>query len=349
MSQEEKNKQIILFGDFIEFLRTHGYPIGVDTHLKINRILERVEEGFPAESLKTLLSPIFANSSQQQEDFYQLFDSFFERYQSHSAFISPPPDPPSEDENLVRRPGMLGILARRRYYLSLQIILVLALGFIGVQGIDCYIKTGRIQGAAYCVLGLNDPFIIPQDTLVVTETPGILEEDKNDPNLTTSDENPEETNDQSLSERLPLENGKPIGEDISDLKAGIFQQYGPLVKVLLIVIIITAFLFYEFYWRNKRKFFLLKERSKSPPFIWTINRDPKDFKLYSEQQFFEASRKLREREPVQSQELDLDKTIDETLETGGYPSLQFKSKSRPPEYLVLIEKQSTRDHQAMLF
>ena len=185
--------------------------------------------------------------------------------------------------------------------------------------------------------------------MVVTETPGINDEGSIGSDIKATDEETDTGNDQALSKRLPLENGKPIHEDISDLKADTFQKYGPLVKFLLIVIIITAFLFYEFYWRNKRKFFLLKERSKSPPFIWTINRDQKDFKLYSEQQFFEASRKLREREPVQSQELDLDKTIDETLDSGGYPSLQFKAKSRPPEYLVLIEKQSTRDHQAMLF
>ena len=80
MAKKTSHNTIILFEEFIEFLRYNGFSVGVDTHLRVNRVLESLDESFPAEKLKTILAPVMAHSPQQQEEFYRLFDSYFARY-----------------------------------------------------------------------------------------------------------------------------------------------------------------------------------------------------------------------------------------------------------------------------
>ena len=264
MSQEGKNSNIILFEDFIEFLRTHGYPIGVDTHLKVSRIIESLGAGEPPEKLKTLLAPIFANNTQQQEEFYQLFDAFFEKYEADLALghdSSKPFRMPSEP---VKTPGMLKIWSKRRYYLVIQIILMIGVGYLGVQGIDCYVKTGSPQGAAYCVLGLKDPFINRQDTAVIAGIP--VDTTGNQTNQIPEVGNDNDKPPSPLTKQIPLEKGKPIPQNINNLKADVLQQYGFLLKILIVLAIITAFFFYESYWRNKKKLYLIRERTKKTSF-----------------------------------------------------------------------------------
>ena len=48
-------------------------------------------------------------------------------------------------------------------------------------------------------------------------------------------------------------------------------------------------------------------------------------------------------------QLDIDRTIAATIESLGYPEFRYKFASKLPEYLILIERSSFRDHQAQLF
>lgn len=346
MSQENQHTHLILFEDFIMFLRNNGYPVGVDTHLQVQQLLEELGAGFPAERLKTLLAPVFANSTEQQETFYRLFDDFFENYQAGLPYEPEPEQPVVATPPSQAPSGMLRFLSRRRSYLIVQLVLILGLGYLGVQAIDCYIKTGNIQNASYCLLGISNPFQ-RADSLGGMEVNMPDESLPDNPFLETT--TAKDTLLNQLTAQLPLKKSGLIREDISDLKAGLFQQYGPLLKILLIIAIITAFIFYESYWYNRKKLFLIKERGKMPPYVWTIRTSHKDFQLYTEQKFFEASRRLREREPGEVADLNVDKSISQTVEKGGFPSPAYDPRSRPPEYLVLIAKQCARDHQAMLF
>lgn len=344
MSSKNQHNNLILFEDFIEFLRSKGYSVGVDTHVKVQHLLKELGDGYPAERLKTLLAPVLVSSDDQQEEFYRLFDDFFEKYQgdiSNASFTT------IGEQNPKSSPasGMLKVLSRRRYYLLIQFLLILGIGYLGVQGIDCYIRTGNIQGASYCLLGLSNPFQAT-DSLGGVE---IVENDSVNSQLINSLSSREDSAFENLSRQLPLEPTGPIREDISDLKAGILQQYGPLLKILIIVAIVTAFFFYESYWYNRKRLHQINERSKLPPYVWNIQTEKKGFKLYTEQNFFEATRKLRRRQQADQSDLDVDKSIEKTVETGGFPSIRYEPRSRPPEYLILVEKHSANDHQAMLF
>lgn len=60
-------------------------------------------------------------------------------------------------------------------------------------------------------------------------------------------------------------------------------------------------------------------------------------------------RPLREKEPVGAEEWDIPKTIDQTIRSGGVPQFRRKRRKQAPQYLLLIEQKSARDHLAGLY
>ncbi|MEZ4826489.1 MAG: WG repeat-containing protein [Bacteroidia bacterium] len=353
MPLENPHNNFIPFEEFISFLRSNGFPVGVDTHLRVQRLLEELGSTYPADRLKTLLAPVFAHSTEEQEIFYRLFDDFFENDPAALIRNYLPPSDNGQSSESPGPSGMLQFLSRRRSYLLLQIFLLLGMGYLGVQGIDCYIKTGNIQQAAYCILGIQNPFHTNNTPYQIPDSLAGMEVNVPDSTFQSSGY-PEILGDKDslhspVTRQIPLEDTGLIREDISDLKAGLFQQYGPLVKVLFMFTLVMAFFFYESYWRNRRKLLMLEDRSKLPPYSWNVHSPRPDFHLYTEQKFFEATRRLREREHGEMSDLNIDKSISQTVAEGGYPTPAFDPRSRPPEYLVLISKQNARDHQAMLF
>lgn len=68
----------LVFGDFLESLRLHGFTIGVGHHLRLQKLLSRVGPECQPHELKTLLCPIFATDEREQTRFYEEFDEFFD-------------------------------------------------------------------------------------------------------------------------------------------------------------------------------------------------------------------------------------------------------------------------------
>lgn len=60
-------------------------------------------------------------------------------------------------------------------------------------------------------------------------------------------------------------------------------------------------------------------------------------------------RPLREKEPLGAEDWDIPQTIDKTIRAGGVPQFQRKRRKQAPQYLLLIEQKSVRDHLAGLY
>lgn len=63
---------------------------------------------------------------------------------------------------------------------------------------------------------------------------------------------------------------------------------------------------------------------------------------------FRLADALRRRQEGLRQEVDVPKTLDATIAGGGYPSLQFRSTTRPSDYLFLVDEQNDSSHQGRL-
>ena len=83
---------ILPFDELLTELRLQGFAIGVDSHIRLNRFLNRWHEGEEKDltRLRTQLSTILAHTKADQERFCQHFDRFVERhtYEPPSATTS---------------------------------------------------------------------------------------------------------------------------------------------------------------------------------------------------------------------------------------------------------------------
>ncbi|HTG16225.1 MAG TPA: tetratricopeptide repeat protein, partial [Blastocatellia bacterium] len=70
---------------------------------------------------------------------------------------------------------------------------------------------------------------------------------------------------------------------------------------------------------------------------------------FESEQFHTAARLMCRRQVDEYYRLDVDASIASTIDALGYPSFRYKAASKMPDYLVLIERASFRDHQAQLF
>lgn len=66
-------------------------------------------------------------------------------------------------------------------------------------------------------------------------------------------------------------------------------------------------------------------------------------------ELYRLARILRLRQEGVRQELDLPATIQQTIEGGGFPAVQFRRTTVPPNYLFLIDEQAPNSHQAQLY
>lgn len=72
-----QNTYKVPFEEFVSYLRERDFQIGVDTYLKVKHLVNSLHGDFDPSRLKFLLCPIIANSQEEQDLFYLLFDEYF--------------------------------------------------------------------------------------------------------------------------------------------------------------------------------------------------------------------------------------------------------------------------------
>lgn len=75
------NHELLLFAEFLEYLRLQGFSIGTGQYLRLQELLDRISGECTPANLKTLLCPILATNKNQQELFYRAFDDYFTLFQ----------------------------------------------------------------------------------------------------------------------------------------------------------------------------------------------------------------------------------------------------------------------------
>ena len=103
--------------------------------------------------------------------------------------------------------------------------------------------------------------------------------------------------------------------------------------------------------RQRRPLVVELDECTAPPFSWNII--PEQAQGRSEitigEEFDQTLLRLRRREVAESRSLDLKASIKATIQGGGFPVIEFRHLTRPPEYLLLVERSSYNDHRAGLF
>ena len=85
-----------------------------------------------------------------------------------------------------------------------------------------------------------------------------------------------------------------------------------------------------------------------PPYTWSVELGSEPEIAFGED-FYKLLHRLRRRENDERWKLDMPRTVRATVDKGGMPEFRFARQTRPAEYLLLIDRQNSRDHQARFF
>ena len=121
-----------------------------------------------------------------------------------------------------------------------------------------------------------------------------------------------------------------------------------LIKCGLILLLAGLLSLILWILRRRRKLIARREHDRRPPFRWDFRPETKN-DLVLGQELSLLVRDLKQRTETEQYLLDLPQTIRETARKGGPITFQYRRRTRPPEYLILIDQRNARNHQAQLF
>jgi formylglycine-generating enzyme required for sulfatase activity len=149
----------------------------------------------------------------------------------------------------------------------------------------------------------------------------------------------------------------PYDVDMADLAV---EELGPggqflqdnlwwlkIAVLLLLAIILAIWLWWREY--NRQKVIAKLGGNEKPPYFWSIKLDDIADSIDLGPTFTQLLNRLRQRQQSEIEELDVEKTIEQTAAQAGRFSFAYRARTKAPEYLLLIDKQGIRNHQSQLF
>ncbi|HJQ71261.1 MAG TPA: tetratricopeptide repeat protein [Blastocatellia bacterium] len=332
----------LIFSDFIEYLRRQGFVIGVEHYLRLHRVLSLNEGVSAPHDLKTFLCPVFATSKAEQEQFYQAFDSFFAIF--HAAVAGRESNVTAAPDVMIdaRRAEPLGA---RRWPYAIAATAVLALIFLIVT----YATRDQVRPENIVATRVDKPVPVesPQGQSGDPGQPPQPDAGPREPGARA--QGPQAAEPQPVETAPAVEPEQPEPAAPAVVEQSFYERYKNAIRAGVVLAPLVIFLFYEWYRLNRRNLVLQKQRGKKPPLLWPIKVKAPRARLYDAETFYTATRLMRRRQAGESERLDVEATVTATIESLGYPSFRYRAETRQPEYLVLIDRASYRDHQAQLY
>ena len=90
------------------------------------------------------------------------------------------------------------------------------------------------------------------------------------------------------------------------------------------------------------------EQCDEPPYSWSI-APREEIPIAEGSEHGRTLARLRSREASDLRALDWPATLHATIAQAGMPALRYRARTRPVEYLLLVERFSADDHRALLF
>jgi formylglycine-generating enzyme required for sulfatase activity len=122
----------------------------------------------------------------------------------------------------------------------------------------------------------------------------------------------------------------------------------PLKGLLFLLLAAAAWAYARWDQRRRERFVAEIEQRDQPPYIWRIETG-EEHRLDFEDNLSLLLNRLRRREGAEGRRLDLRATVRASIKHAGRASFVFREQTRPPEYLLLIDRFDANDHLARLF
>ncbi len=301
-------------------LQAHGFVIGVDTWETLFRLLQQVdfnEASTHPDRLKGLLCPLFATNAEQQKLFYYLFDKHMAAHYGQAAAqekIQAIREIHNDNQEL-KQVGTYFLMA----FAVIVLASILVWAWFEFRPLEERIAFKPQQPPAV------QPSIPPADEDAPPPSP-------ND----NVNQLPEKNEPQSSVFVIqPLFDPDPTYFKMNDFWNYRFKLF--LVKAGVWVVVAGCGLWIVFllYRRKRNRLLQRHHNNREALAYWPVKSDePLHVQLPA--QFFQAANDMRRRINYTSPQLDVTASVKATINNGGRFVPQFRQRSRPAEYLVLL-------------
>ena len=308
MGQQSAASDDFVLESFLQYLKEQRFPCGVGERVRAYRLYGAFRPRVSEHRMKTVLCPVFARSDLDQERFYQAYDLF--------VGGAPPvqPRPVHPDIEPIAPPVDSDIIAARdnahttRWRRTMVVVVPLLATAIGLIWLATWI--GQI---------ISKP-PAPVTTVVVPEQ-------RQGFTIVPRDES------RQTSYTRPCRHLECVT-----------HGYRPLVLATFAALLIAAFITVRTPWW-KRARIRARDKRTGPPFVWPIFRHSAGLEAYTSL-LIRTAEAMRQRLAGEARDLDVPRTVDETIKKAGFPTLRFRPRHKAPDYLFLIERQHRDDHFA---
>ena len=310
MKTEILTQQLI---HFIDHLRHCGYHIGIEQFTSAqDLILALAAQGqLPTQlsRLRTLLAPILCHSPKEQAEFQYHFDNWIQQLEIVTPSNTPTIPTPVPSSETTLKHTLRQIQIDRRFWRGITIILVLVLTVS--WGLN-WLRSPEINTPLKC------------EVLPSSSKPSVI---------------PETVPQPSPPEILPQQNNKPVTSYFSFLTE-------PLWFIALAPVLF--FLLWHWWWQYRIQRFLTRYATTSSPDIKQLSVAAVDDQLFQSIPLLRIAQQLRKHIPRPARQLDIIATVEKTIQAGGWFTPVTGTQQTLPEYLVLIDRTTFKDHQAQL-
>lgn len=139
---------------------------------------------------------------------------------------------------------------------------------------------------------------------------------------------------------------------LSIVPASYFYYLGRITNLgfaaILLALLVGLLLVYLLLRRLRGRLVARSIQAKEPPWFWAIDLPLRE-RIHFGEELSTLARQLRRRLPGNIPRLDIRRTLRETVGNGGAMALHYQYRTRPAEYLFLIDYTAFADHHHHLF
>ncbi|MBN3926187.1 hypothetical protein [Nostoc sp. NMS4] len=313
--------------EFMDELREADYQIGISQYIAVqNLMLALIAQGDNLDRpqrFKTLLSPLLCHSPTEQEDFYQRFDQWLKRL-GFSVNNAAPIDTKAEK----LRQELRKLKNQKRKWWWFAIIALLA--FIGVLSVRSMPFQPKLIIAKPSIFRTSKPTPLqPKLSIFKTSKPTPLQPK---PSIFRT------------SKPTPLQPKPSIFQTSKPTPQSQVTQWQLIVLVVLLPVLI--FFVWRLWWFFQADRFLVRHSTNQQPQLEQVYIVGLDEELFPKVLFLHIAQGFRRRIPISFYELNVKKTVEKSVQLGGYFTPVYSYRQLLPEYLVLIDRTNYNDHQA---
>lgn len=317
------------------------------------------------ETLKTLLCPLFARNVEQQELFYKVFENTWEK--AHPQHQLAEDNEPELGDEAEKR----GFMAGWRIALVAFVLPVL-------------VGAGILLAVQADLVATVDPPPPTPDSLSTKDSADSEQEiDKPKPNPNPSPgptPTNTDTNNGQNTQPTPAapepnraeakaEPGAPVPRltEEPEMPQWPYEPlYAPNIESLVLspptwlelnarllrwwatgTVLLLLLLIEWLRWR-RRQLAARRQKELKPPYTWPIHFEEEP-RIELGEAFYQAAHQFRKRVEDRALVLDVSATVNASTRKGGALEVIYSQRTRPAEYLVLIDRSSPKNHQSALF